>query len=71
MKEITLKIPDKEYKFFIKLIKSLGFVTIEKADEGDSKEAITQNLISGFEEMKLFREGKIQGTPLKDFLNEL
>ncbi|MDX2249625.1 MAG: hypothetical protein SF052_22770 [Bacteroidia bacterium] len=71
MKEIIIKIPDKEYKFFMKLVKSLGFVKIEKADEGDSKKEIEENLVRGFEEMRLFREGKVKGTLLKDFLNEL
>jgi hypothetical protein len=40
-------------------------------DEGDSKEAITQNLKRGFEEMKQFKAGTKKGTPLKDFLREL
>ena len=71
MKEVILKVPDKEYGFFMKLVKSLGFVRVEKADDGDSKEEIMENLTKGFEEMKLFKEGKIKGTPLKDFLNEL
>ncbi len=71
MKEVILKIPDKEYSFFMKLIKSLGFVKIEKSDEGDSKEDVVKNLKQGFEEMKLFKENKKEGTPLKDFLNEL
>ncbi len=37
MKEVILKVPEKEYVFFMKLIKSLGFVKVEKTDEGDSK----------------------------------
>lgn len=71
MKEVILKVPDKEYRFFMKLIKTLGFVKVEKTGEGDSKEDIIKNLKQGFEEMKLFKEGKKQGTPLKDFLDEL
>lgn len=71
MKEIVLKVPDKEYRFFMKLVKSLGFVQVEKPEEGDSKEEIVQNIKEGFEEMKLIKEGKKQGTPLQDFLDEL
>ena len=72
MKEITLKVPDQKYHFFLELIRSIGFVKIKKADdEGDSKEAVIENLKNGFEEMKLFKNGKKKGTPLKDFLNEL
>lgn len=75
MKEVTLKIPDKEYNFFMKLIKSLGFVSIEKSQVSEtndnSKEDIINKIKEGFEEMKLIKEGKKQATPLKDFLNEL
>lgn len=71
MKEITLKIPEKEYKFFMKLIKSLGFVKIEEIDRGDSKKDIINNLEQGFKEMKMVKEGKLKTTPAKDFLNEL
>jgi hypothetical protein len=31
MKQITLKIPDKKFKFFMELIKSLDFVKVEDA----------------------------------------
>ena len=71
MKEVIVKVPDKKYKFFMELIQCLGFVKVEKTDAGDSKEEIIANLKSGFAEMKLIKEGKMQGTPLKDFLNEL
>jgi len=71
MKVVTLSVPEKEYSFLMKLLKSLGFVTVERVDEGDSKEAITQNLKRGFEEMKQFKAGTKKGTPLKDFLHEL
>lgn len=40
MKEVTLKIPNKEYVFFMKLIDNLGFVKVGKPDKGDSKEEI-------------------------------
>ena len=53
----------------MELIKSLDFVQV--ADEGDAKEEIIANLKEGFNEMKLYKEGKIKGTPLKDFLDEL
>ena len=71
MKEVKLKIPDKEYYFFMKLINNLGFIEVEKVEDEDSKEEITNNLREGFKEMKLIREGKKEGTPLKDFLDEL
>ena len=71
MKEIILKVPDKEFGFFMKLIKSLGFVKVEKTDKGDSKEEIIENLKRGFEQIKLIETGKLKTTPAKDFLVEL
>ncbi len=71
MKELILKVPDKDYSFFMKLVKSLGFVQLEEVDKGDSKEDIIKNLKSGFEEMKLIKEGKLKTTSAKDFLNDL
>lgn len=53
----------------MELIKSLGFIQIEEKE--DSREDIIANLKEGFKEMKLYKEGKMKGTPLKDFLNEL
>mgnify|MGYP001235103299 CR=1 FL=1 len=69
MKEIVLKVEEDRYEFFIELVKSLDFVHVEH--EGDSKEEILANIRQGFEEMKAFKEGKIEGKPLEDFLNEL
>jgi hypothetical protein len=68
VKHISLKIKDEKYKFFMELVQSLDFVEL---DEGDSKEEIIANLKEGFKEMKAFKEGKVKGTPLQDFLNEL
>lgn len=71
MKELLIKIPEKEYSFFMKLIKNLGFVQIEQSIEGDSKEAIIQNLKHGFEDMKQIKKGKLKTKSANDFLNEL
>ncbi len=53
----------------MELIKSLDFVQV--VDEEDTKEETMANLKEGFREMKLYKEGAMQGTPLKDFLDEL
>lgn len=72
MKEVFLKIPDKEYNFFMKLIKSLGFVKIESVDnKEDSKETTIKNIKKGFQEMKAIKEGKLETTPANSFLDEL
>jgi hypothetical protein len=71
MKEVTLKIPDNRYQFFMELVTSLGFVKIRKAGEGDSDEEIIENLTRGFSEMQEIRKGRLKTTPSKDFLDEL
>jgi hypothetical protein len=40
-------------------------------ESGDSKEAIVANLKKGFEEMELYKHGKIETTSAKDFLKDL
>lgn len=70
MKQITLNIPDHQYAFFTELVDKLGF---EKVGEEtlDSKEEVLQGIAQGLREVRQIEEGKIKGTELKDFLNEL
>ena len=70
MKQVILQVKDGRYKFFMELIRSLDFVQVAK-DQEDTKEEILVNLKQGFQEMKLHQEGKVKGTPLEDFLDEL
>ena len=70
MKRVTLHVENDKYQFFMELMSSLNFVQTEE-DQEDSKEEIIENLKQGFREMKYYKEGKVKGTPLKDFLNEL
>lgn len=69
MKEVTIKIPENKYTFFMELVKSLGFVQVE--EEEDTKEEVIANLRQGFKEMELIKQGKLKGTPFNDFLDEL
>lgn len=69
MQEVTLKITNNKFKFFMELIKSFDFVQID--NYGDSKETILDNIKNGLEEVKLSKQGKLKTTPAKDFLNEL
>lgn len=55
----------------MELMKSLGFVTIEKVEDDDSKEYVIANVQEGFEELKRYKEGNLKTTPAKDFLNEV
>ena len=69
MKEITIKVPENKYTFFMELIESLGFVQV--GEEKDAREEVIANLREGFKEMELIKQGKLKGTPLNDFLDEL
>ena len=71
MKQVILEVEDDQYQFFKELVDRLSFVRMQEGNEGDSKEEIIANLKQGFQEMKLYREGKTKGTALKDFLDEL
>ena len=72
MKTITLHIPNKKYDHFIELAKNLRYVKkIELEDDEPTKEEILENLKKGFEEMRLFKKGKLKTTSARDFLNEL
>ena len=71
MRHVTVYTTDKEYKHFVELAKNLHYLKKIETDEEPTKEEVIQNLKRGFEEMKLFKKGKLKGTPAKDFLNEL
>lgn len=70
MKQITLNIPDNKYAFFLELIKNLGLEKVKEEPVDASNEAL-EGLEQGFREVKLIQEGKMKGTPLKEFLDEL
>jgi len=70
MKQLTLKIENSKYHFFLELLKNLDFVQIETIEE-DSKEEIFKNIKEGFKDLKKYKEGKLETTLAKDFINEL
>ena len=70
MKQIILNVKDAKYPFFLELVKSLDFVQIQE-EMGDSKEEITTNLKQAFKDLKDYKEGKLNTTSAKDFLDEL
>jgi len=71
MKQITLNIPDKNYSFFMELVKSLDFVKKVKIDDDPTKERILQDLHDSIEEVNLIKTGELKGVPAKDLINEL
>lgn len=72
MKEVILKIPDKEYSFFMKLINSLGFVKVKKESQSsDAKTEIINDVKQAVEEYKLVKQGKLKARDAEDLINEL
>lgn len=74
MKQLTLNIPDKNYPFFIELIKRMDFITLDEPKrKGKIKEKhpVHRNLEQGWKEVELAKKGKLKATALNDFLNEI
>ena len=70
MKQVTVHIPDKNYPFFLELVKRLGFV--KKVVENEpSREEVMSNLREAVDELKLIKAGKREGISARELLNEL
>jgi len=70
MKQITLNIPEDKYSFFLELVENLGLEKV-KEEQIEAGQEVLEGLEQGFKEVKMIQEGKMNGTPLKKFLNEL
>lgn len=70
MKQITINIPDHKYTFFIELVQNLGLEKVKEETVNSNQKSIA-GLEQGFKEVKPIKEGKMKGTPLKEFLDEL
>ena len=74
MKQLTLNVPDKNYPFFMELVKQLDFITVgetKKKKAVKEKHSLQQNIEQGLKEVELAKKGKLKATSLNDFLNEL
>ena len=72
MKNINLSVPDKEYNFFIELIKKLEFVKIKPApNETPSKQEFLDGLKEAVEQVNLAKQGKIKLKTAEELLDEL
>ena len=71
MKQITLNIPDKNFSFFMKVVENFQFVKIAKQTTISSQKQVLENLKEGLEEVKLYKEGKIELKSTLDLINEL
>ncbi|NII29896.1 hypothetical protein HB364_32760 [Pseudoflavitalea sp. X16] len=70
MKEVTVQIPDKDYPFFMELMRNLSFVKIVKAGKGASKSKLLSDLQGSIDELKQVKAGKKKARYLEDFLDE-
>ncbi len=77
MRQITLTIPDKEYSFFMRMIRSFTFVKVEKTkaiqEFNSTPEQVewVEGLKSALEEVEMHQQGKIELQSARDFLREL
>ena len=69
---IILTVSPHKYDFLMELLQTFDFVKVEQKEyEGDSREEIIDNLQQTAKDLKLIREGKLEGRPAEELLNEL
>jgi hypothetical protein len=68
MRQVTIYTTNTEYGHFIELARNLNYV---KKIETDEEPSILDNIKAGLEEVRLFKQGRLETTPAKDFLYEL
>jgi hypothetical protein len=71
MKEVIVQIPDKEYPFFMELVKKLPFVKVVKAHNNVTKAKVLSDLQESIHDLKLIKAGKKKGISAKDLIKEL
>lgn len=78
MKQITLNIPERQFSFFMKLVRSLNFVEVVDPVTQSVEDTLTpeqketwQNVKTGFEDMKLVEQGKLKTRPVQALFDEL
>jgi hypothetical protein len=68
MKELTLEIEAKKYKFFLDLVKNFDFVSVRKSP---TNKEIIMSVAKGMQQAKQASAGKVKSRSAKSFLNEL
>lgn len=82
MRQVTLNIPEKEYRFFMKMISNFSFVEVAKEEKKISLKKLEDDLTpaklkiwndikEGLEEVKLIESGEKKAKTVKEFLDEL
>ena len=73
MKDITISVPDKDYSFIMKLIKSLDFVQVkvQQKTKASAKQKFLDEFKEAVEELNLVKAGKLKGKPFQELIDEL
>jgi hypothetical protein len=76
MKQVTLNIPENKLSFFMTLIESLNFVELAEspnveANLNSDQKGTWENVKTGFEELKMVKEGKSKARPIESLFEEL
>ena len=76
MKAITVYCEDEDYEVLIQILKTTKSVKEieddqEEIDEGDTREEIIANLKQAFRDLQLFKQGKLETRPAREFLKEM
>ncbi len=69
MQRVVIDIPDNKFKFFMELVKNLGFKNVKQISK--EQQNFVDDLQDSLEQVKQHQEGKIKLQSAKDFLNEL
>ncbi len=67
MRDITLSVPEKDYSFFIKLIKNLNFVQVKESKKARSRQEFLDGFKDAIEELNQVKAGKLKGIPAKTY----
>ncbi|MCK5467674.1 MAG: hypothetical protein KAI99_04180 [Cyclobacteriaceae bacterium] len=72
MKQITLNIPENKYRFFLELVKNLGFIKVKEEDNlsKDQREFI-EDLKESLTQVDLHLKGQINLKSADELLGEL
>jgi len=69
---VVLSVLPRKYNFLMELLQNFDFVNVEhENNDGDTREEIMNNLKQAAKELKLVRDGKLEGRPARELLNEL
>ncbi len=76
MRQVILNVPESQFAFFMKLVRSLNFIEIEESAKADNSLSSEQketweNIKAGFQEMEMVDEGLITSRPIQFLLNEV